>query len=492
MKRLFSATLVLLILTSSIGGVAAAASTPDIAIQAESSVETPAPGEPFNVNVNLSNVGDEPVEVTDVYIREHGGGSLEEYTRAEDLGTLSKGGELSVPTSVTLDETGRQRLNVNAVVRDSSGDSTHVSYPVYVDVESPDETSVSFTNLDPVAGDENPAEVTVSNGDTSTISNVKLNVGGDAEVEDSERVYPSLAAGSETTDTYNLTFPNAGEQTLTATVQYQTSGGATRTATFEETTDVEVADIDTELTATVTEANGSSVIQAKLTEYGNVNLNDIQLRAIVDGEVVKRISVPDVPASSSGTFTLDSSDIPAGEVTLVAEYTAADEEQTSKTTFDFNPREQSNIELTGIEAVWTGSTITVNGEAANLGSSDASSVLVNVANTDEIAPASPNGEYFVGSVESSEFATFELTANANQSIDSIPVELRYSANGEQFVQTVQLDISDSGGAAESGEAAASSGSGGSNNSGVPLTGIGVVLIVTVIGAVGLYWWRQQP
>ncbi|WP_199710228.1 CARDB domain-containing protein [Halosegnis longus] len=365
-----------------------------------------------------------------------------------------------------------------------------MSYPVYVDVESPDETSVSFTDLDPVAGDESPVAVTVSNSDTSPISNVKLDVGGDAVVEESGRVYPSIAAGSETTETYNVTFPTAGEQTLSATVQYRTSDGATRTATFGETTDVEVANIDTDLTATVTEANEATVIQAELSEYGNVDLNDIQLRAIVDGDVVKRTSVPDVPVSSTRTFTVGSSGIPAGEVTLVAEYTAANERYTSNTTFDFNPRQQANIELTGIEAERTGSTITVSGEAANLGSLDASSVIVNVATTDAIAPSSPNGEYFIGSVESSEFATFELTANADQASDNIPIEIRYSTDGEQFVQTARVDISTEG-ISEDDRAAASSGSEGSNNSGIPLTGLGIVLLLGVLGGGGLYWWRRQ-
>jgi hypothetical protein len=491
MKRIFSAALVLLMLTSSIGGVAVTANAADIAIQAETSVDEPAPGEPFRINVNLSNVGDESVEVTDVYIRKHSGGGIEEYSRAEDLGTISKGGDRSVPISVTLDEAGWQRLNVHAVVQDPSGSYTDVSYPVYVDVEPSDETTVSFTNLDPVAGDESPVEVTLSNGDSGAISNVKLSVGGEVVVEDADRVYPSLAATSQTTDTYNVTFPDAGERTLNATVQYRTSDGVTRTDTFETATDVEPADIDTELTATVTEANDSSVIQATLSEYGNVALTDVQLQAIVDGEVVKRTSVPDVPGSSTETFTLDSSDIPAGELTLVATYTAANDDHTSETTFDFTPSQQSNIELTGIDAVRTGSTVTVSGEAANLGSLDASSVLVTVADTDAIAPASPNGEYFVGGVESSEFATFELTADADQSIDSIPVEIRYSTDGEQFVQTARVDISTTESVSQEDGAAASSGSGGSNNSGIPFIGLGIVLVLGVLGGGGLYWWRHQ-
>ncbi|WP_199710226.1 hypothetical protein [Halosegnis longus] len=67
MQRIFAGTLVLLMLASSIGGVAVASSGPDIAIQAESSVDNPAPGEPFDISINLSNPGDESVEVTDIY-----------------------------------------------------------------------------------------------------------------------------------------------------------------------------------------------------------------------------------------------------------------------------------------------------------------------------------------------------------------------------------------------------------------------------------------
>ncbi|SDQ38571.1 Uncharacterized conserved protein [Halopelagius longus] len=473
-------------LTSSVGSVALTAGAADVSIQASTSVDDPAPGEPFTVTVNLSNVGNGSADVTDIYVRDSGG---TEYARAEDLGTITAGGKMSVPVSVVLDDAGRKRLTVHAVVKGPDGGHTRVSYPVYVDVEKPDETAVSFEKLDPIAGDESSVEATVANGDENPISNVRLNLGGDAEIEDSQRVNASLPAGKQTSYTYNVTFPDSGEQTLNATVTYKTADGTTRTASFEKSTTVEAATVDADLTATVDEINGSSVIRTELTEYGNVDLTDVRLRALVDRNVVKRSLVSDVPAESTRTFTLNETDIPAGEMTVVAEYTAAGKSHTSNATLDYSPQEQSNVELTGIEATRAGSTLTLSGDAANLGSADANSVLVSVANANGVSPVSPNGEYFVGTVESSEFATFDLTANVNGSVDSLPVKIRYSANGEQFTRTVRVDISDSQAASGSDGAAASSGSGGSGGSDPPLMVIGAVLLV-VVGACGIYWWRR--
>ncbi|WP_199517487.1 hypothetical protein [Haloferax sp. Atlit-12N] len=487
MKRLVSAVFALLLLTSSVGAVASTAGATQVAIDADASVSDPAPGEPFEVTVNLSNVGDEAGEVTDVYLRDPSG---TEYARAEDLGSLISGREMSVPMSVTLDEAGRKRLTVQAAIRGQSGEYTRVSYPIYVDVETPDEAAISFESLDPVAGDERSVGVTVANGDTDAISNVKLTLGGDASVDDPKRVSASLAPGSHADYAYNVTFPEAGEHTLRATVQYKTTTGATRTAIAEKTVTAESADIDTGLTATVAESNGSSVIRTTLTEYGNVGLTDVQFRAVVDGTVVERALVSDVDPKSSQTFALSGTDIPTGAVTIVAAYTAGGDAHTTETTIDYNPRELSNIELTGIEATRSGSTVTLSGDAANVGSTDADSVLMSVGDADGVSPAAPNGEYFVGTVESSEFATFELTADtgSNGSVDSLPVEIRYSAGGEQFVRTVDVDLESSESAAQ-GDAAASSSSGG-GSSGLSVAALGLALAVAVGGA-GLYWRRQQ-
>lgn len=487
--------LVVFAVIAAVGAPVSAAQT-DIAIQSVNmSVDQPAPGEPFTLSVNVANLqsSSSPVEITDVYVRHANSGN--EYARAENLGTIAAGSSLTVPLTVEIDDPGQKQLTVYAVVQGSDGNPTRVSYPLYVDVQQPDEAVVSFADLDSVADEQSTVNVTVANGDPGTLSNVRLNLDGDAVVENPERVNASLQAGTQTTYTYQVTFSETGEQTLDAELTYKTNQGSTRTVNYQTTVDVEAANVDTDLTATATETNGSAVIRTALTEYGNVELRDVQVQAVVDGDVVTRSVVPNVPKEGTQIVTLDGSDIPAGEVTLIAQYTAAGEQRTTNTTIQYSPRQASNIDLTGVEATRTGSTITLSGDAANLGSADANSVLLSVTNTSHVSPASPNGEYFVGTIESSEFATFDLTASTstNGSIDSIPVHVSYAANGEQFERVVEVDVSgpSATGDSSTGAAQANASGGTSQSGGLPLMAVGIALVLVIIVGVGVYRWHRQ-
>jgi len=500
MRRVGNALLVGLLLVSAVSSAVGVASAANVSIQSvETSVDQPAPGEAFTVTTTVANLESSsgPADVTDVYIRRASGSG--ELARIEDVGTIAAGGSIGIPLTLDIEKTGGQRLQVNVVVKDGGG-YRRVQYPLYVDVQEPDEASVSVsTPEDLVAGQESPVNVTVSNGDEGTLSNVRLELDGDAAIENPERVSAAIQSGSQVTHAFDMTFAEAGERTIDATVTYSMNG-TTRSIDRAITVGVEEATVDAELTATTTTVNGSSAIEASLTEFGNVELRDGQVSAVADGEVLTRTLVPDVGAEETRTVTLDGDDVPAGEVTVVAQYTAAGEEQTAETTVDYSPLEQSNVTLTGVEVTRQGSTLTLDGDASNIGSADASSVLVSVVESEGVAPAAPNGEYFVGGVESSEFATFELTASAgaNASVDSVPVRISYSAAGERVDRIVAVDVSDaSGGAAAASGAAsgpnAAAGPGGSGGSGLPLTTIGIGLAVVALGGVGLaaYRWRQQ-
>ncbi|RDZ64255.1 hypothetical protein C5B90_14300 [Haloferax sp. Atlit-12N] len=507
MSRRVSAFLVGLLVVTSVGsaaGIASAAQT-DIAIQsANTSVDQPAPGESFTVTTTIANLESSsgPVDITDVYVRDSSGSK--EYARVEDVGSVSSGGTISVPLTMNIADAGEKRLTVHVVAQDSDGTYHRLNYPLYVDVDEPDEAAISFSTPDLVAGQESSVNVSVSNGDDGALSNVKLELGGDAAVENAERVSASIQSGAQVTNTYQVTFDETGEQTLGATLTYKTDEGVTRTITRNATVDVDESNVDAELTARTTTANGSSVIEASLTEYGNVELRDVQLSAVVDGETVARGIMADVPAEETRTVALDGTDVPSGTVTVVARYTAAGEQHTTERTFEYNPQESSNIALTGVEATVQESTVTLSGEAANLGSADADSVFISVAESDGVSPSSSNGEYFVGTIETSEFSTFELTATAsgNGSVERVPVLISYSVDGERFEQVVDVDVggTSAGGAsasADGSDAQAAAGAGGppgqSSDSGGILSALPMALGVVVIGAVGfgVYRWRQQ-
>ena len=470
---------VAVVLLSVVAGVAApaAAANTDVAIDGvDLSIEQPAPGESFTLTTTISNLesSNGSVEVTDLYVRAAGSGR--DLARVEDVGSIARGDRRSIPLTMSIDEPGEKRLIVNAVVRDEDGDYHRVNYPLYVDVQEPDEAVVSFAGLDSVAGQESQVDVTVSNGDDGPLSNVRLELVGQADVENPERVSASIQPGTQTTHTFATTFDEAGSRELTARLTYKTDEGVTRTVTRNVTADVDAATLDPQLTAAATTANGSSVIRATLSEFGNVELRDVQLRAVVDGETVTRTRLADVPAGESRVGTLDGSDVPAGEVTIVAQYTAAGQQETTRTTLSYSPAPTTELTITGIDASRSGGVVTIDGDAANVGSTDATSVVVSVVPADGVTPVNPSKEYFVGTVESSEFSTFELTANVSASVTAVPVRIDYTVDGERLSRVVSVDVSDAGASAD-----------GESNSSAPgfslvTVGLALALVAALVGA----------
>ncbi|MUV59650.1 hypothetical protein, partial [Halobacterium sp. CBA1126] len=453
MKRSAVLAVVGLLVASSVGAVVAvgSAAQTDVAVQSvETSVDQPAPGEPFTLTTTVANLQSSSgsVDVTDVYVRK--AGSTTEYGRIENVGAIAAGQTLDVPLTVSIGSPGERRLTVHVVVRDDDGDYQRINYPLYVDVEEPDEAVVSFSTPDLVAGQESTVNASVSNGDEGVLSNVRLELAGDASVDNAERVSASIPSGSQVTHEYRVTFPEAGERTLAATLTYKTSEGVTRTVDRNVTVDVAETNVDAALTATPTSVNGTAAIEASLTEYGNVELRDVEVRAFSGGEVVARALGEDVPAEGTRTVTLDGDRIPAGEVRIEAAYTAAGERRTAERTLRYSPRAVSEISLTGVEFTRDGSTVGVSGDAANLGSADVGSVLVSVGDAEGVSAIPPNGEYFVGSVQSSEFATFEVSAAVDEGVERVPLNVSYSVNGERLSRVATVDLSQPSAGADDG------------------------------------------
>ncbi|MEA5389619.1 hypothetical protein VB773_22765 [Haloarculaceae archaeon H-GB2-1] len=367
-------------------------------------------------------------------------------------------------------------------MQDGDGDFERVNYPLYVDVEEPNDATLSFSQVDPVAGQESAINVTVSNGDQQPLSNARLGLSGPATIENPERVTASLAAGTQTSHTYQVTFDDPGRRTLDATLTYETSAGYTRSVNGSLDVDVDAATVDTDLSVEAVEENGTSRIRATVTEYGNVELRDVQVRAVADGRTVARSLVPDVPAEGSKTVSLAVDDVSAGNVTVVADYTAAGERRTIDRTIRYTPAPNAAVTLTGVEVTRTNGVVTLDGDAANVGNADARSVLLSVVETDGVRPVPPKKEYFVGAIETSEFATFELTANVSADVDAVPVRVEYTVDGERVSEVVSVDVSGSTG-----------GSDGQSGPGIglPLVGIGAVLVALILLVGGVYAWRRR-
>jgi hypothetical protein len=183
-------------------------------------------------------------------------------------------------------------------------------------------------------------------------------------------------------------------------------------------------------------------------------------------------------------------------MTVTLTYTANDDTYRTTESIDLGEREAvlGAVRLTSVERARTAAGVRIEGDAANVGGTDVSSVLVRIPNTSAVTPTPPAADYFVGSIEASEFATFELTAETAGNVSRVPVEITYIAENERRTRTQLVDLGSAttgvtGGAdgdgSTDGAAATTDGSGG----GVPAVIIGVVIAV-LVAALGVVRWRR--
>lgn len=233
----------------------------------------------------------------------------------------------------------------------------------------------------------------------------------------------------------------------------------------------------------------------------NVDIQTVYLREPGTANTYDRYS--DVGTVGSGdsitvplSTTFDSTGQHEVELRVTARYSDSDDSP-SRYTYpvfvDVTDSElNGDVQLTSTE-VSGNSDATIRGDASNIGGSDVESVLVSVNETAGVSPTSPNREYFVGEIEASEFGTFELTADIDSEIESVPVDVTYIVNGsdgedERVTETQQIAI-DSANSSTASEAEATTTDSGQTG-GLPLIPLGVVILL-VVGVGGLALWRRQ-
>jgi cobalamin biosynthesis Mg chelatase CobN len=105
------------------------------------------------------------------------------------------------------------------------------------------------------------------------------------------------------------------------------------------------------------------------------------------------------------------------------------------------PSSDSDIEITGVRVEQAGGRLTIRGSTSNVGTTNASSLVVTVADGARVGPAESESSYFVGAVQQSDFKSFQvdarLTAESNQTI-SIPLDVRYQVDGHQVAETITV------------------------------------------------------
>ncbi|MFC6875410.1 COG1361 family protein [Halobellus marinus] len=366
-------------------------------------------------------------------------------------------------------------------------------------------SSVTVTPDDPNTGEQVTIEATISNLENSdtTVDIRDLYVRTPGTTQEFARVEEvgSVAPGGSLSVPISTTFETPGEKRLDLNLVVQDGDGEYHSYTYPVYVDVSKPTVKADLSATTLE-NDSGTTEVSLTNFGNTNLSDVEITAAVDGEVFDRNFVYDVPPESSRTTAFDTDDVGSDTVEFTATYTAAGDSHNTSLTVDIDEETQvpGEIRLTAIEASQAGTGVTIQGDAANLGSTDADSVLVRIGDADDVRPAPPSGEYFVGAVEASEFATFELTAQTDGNVSSVPVEITYIVDNERVTTTQRVDLTTSVSAspnvgASPGDAASGDGPGGpgsDGSGGLPLRlVVGAIAVASIVGGVALYRWRSQ-
>jgi hypothetical protein len=367
-------------------------------------------------------------------------------------------------------------------------------------------SSVTVTPDDPNTGEQVRIEATISNLDTSN-TNVDVTdvyVRKTAPLEEFARVEDigTVTPGGSLSVPISTAFETPGEKRLELNVVVRDENNSYHSYTYPIYIDVTEPTVRADLSATTSE-DGSGTTEILVTNYGNTNLSDIEVTAVADGVVLDRNFLRELPPEASGTTTFDTEDVDADAVEFTANYTAAGEGHTTSLSVDVDEETQiaGQVRLTAIEWSRTGSGVMIQGDAANLGGTDADSVLVRVGDAPRVSPMSPSGEYFIGSIEASEFATFELTAQT-ENASSVPVEIAYIVDNERVTTTQEVDLAGAGAAAAvdaegvPGDNPSSGGADGANSpdssGGLPLALIaGVVVIGTVVFGTVVYWRRRR-
>jgi hypothetical protein len=145
--------------------------------------------------------------------------------------------------------------------------------------------------------------------------------------------------------------------------------------------------------------------------------------------------------------------------------------------------DQYALILSALEVERIGNTYSITGDINNFGTTDAKNVMISVTETENITPVQPYEKYFVGTLESDDFSSFELSASTQGSnVDEIPllIEFRNTNNAYAYINE---NIS-----VQKGVVPISS-----NNEGIPFMVIGLVAVVciAVIGIIAYSWKKNK-
>ncbi len=426
--------------------------------------DRPTTDEPTTVtaDVSLSAGSNSPVELDRVVLQDDSGDRL---AAASNPGSLSPGDSLTVDLVTEFADAGRHDLTLVARGTDSDGARVTVERPVTVVVEdSPPGISIDAALVE---GVRSPVEVTVANPAVDAVRNVEVAVIRDSATDDRAFV-PTLAAGAE--ETLNLSArPTSTNDSIAVRVSYTTVTGDRQTTVRRENLRIEPLRDDVGIDVrpaddqTVDAGGGAgglgdlvgggggglqqgdgeeegppTEVEVAVTNFGNAAIEEAVVEPSAD-QALPRQFVGGLEPGETETVTLDLSNVPPADLEVAVTYRLDREQRRSTTTYAHRP-ETAAITLTGVDMEREDGRLQISGNAGNTGDAEVTGVVVAVGEAEGITPAYPQRDYFIGTVDGSEFAPFELTAAVTENASTVPVEVTYRVDGEPRTEQVDLPV----------------------------------------------------
>lgn len=448
--------------------------------------DSPVPGETATVTATVENFArsNETFIVEAAALRTRPGGDFDEYTRIQDPGRLAPGASLRIPLTRAFGTTGTKDLRVVVFGRTVGGERVQLTYPVTVRIADED-PRVAVDLTEPIEGAESNATVTVANGLDRDLQNVEVTLSGGLTVERPRQVRSSLAAGETASFAFDAVPENAGETSVTATVDYTLAGGPTRRVSTTKTIRTAQRDDRVALTTNVTGRR----VSVTATNLGNVEVENLIVRGEATNATVGQAVVGTLEPGAATTVTLPVRDLDGpATIDVRADYEVGEATATvtgERVTLRSTP---GRVELTGLDVQAEAGHLVVTGSASNVGLSAVDSVVVRVVERDGVTPVSPNREYFVGTIPASDFVSFDVTARVDENATDIPLRVTYLSDGQRRVEEVSVPYRDAAVETPDRSGGGSGGSGGGDLLLPVAVGVVVVLVVGILVFVG---WRNR-
>ena len=452
------------------------------------SPSAPAPGETVTLTPVVKNLqsSQSAFEMEAIAVRTTGDTEgVEELDRNYNLGSLSPGSSLEVSLVTKVNSPGVKNLRV-IVYGHPAGkptQNTKLTYPVSFTVQDRD-PQVDLRANDSIAGVSTSGTVTIANGLESELTNVEVSVSGTGvELLEDRGIVASLSPGETATVPVRLRPNSAGDHELTATVNYIIDGSTQRTVNQSATIQTSPSSEGAKLSVAEVGSGPERTLVVDVVNPSDHPIQNVLISGTSNNATFDESIISSVPSGESHQVRINTTVVQTpATARITARYSIGGSDRTSNTTVEMSS-DAGSVTLTGLDVTQDSGKLRISGSASNVGTSTVNSVIVSVRNTERVNPAFPNKEYFIGTVPSSDFVSFDVYTRTTGNVSTVPLTVSYSLDGEQFNREF---------AVETGETNATSRQFSERNSlpsGVAL-GLGAVVTLAV-GAIMVVGWRAS-